>query len=55
MIQTLEQDEFFLRSKRVEIPASVTAAPFYEKMGYRYKNGVTEPDAEGLLRMEKFR
>ena len=55
VIQTLEQDEFFLRAKRVEIPASVTAAPFYEKMGYRYKDGVTEPDAEGLLRMEKFR
>lgn len=55
VIQTLEQDEFFLRAKRVEIPASVTAATFYEKMGYRYKNGVAQPDEEGLVRMEKFR
>ncbi len=55
VIQTLEQDEFFLRAKRVEIPASITAVPFYVKMGYRHKNGVTKPDEEGLVRMEKFR
>lgn len=55
IIETLEQDEFLLRAKRVEIPASVTAADFYIKMGYGYKNGVTEPDAEGLLRLEKIR
>ncbi len=55
IIQTLEQDEFFIRAKRVEIPASITATPFYRKMGYEYKNGITEPDDEGLLRLEKFR
>lgn len=55
IIQTLEQDEFFVRAKRVEIPASITATPFYRKMGYEYKNGITEPDEEGLLRLEKFR
>ncbi len=55
IIQTLEADEYFLRAKRVEIPASITATPFYRKMGYDYKNGITEPDDEGLLRLEKFR
>ena len=55
MIETLEGDEFFLRAKRIEIPASVTGAPFYEKMGYGYKNGITEPDEEHIIRMEKFR
>ena len=55
IMRTLEADEYFLRARRVEIPASVTAAPFYRKMGYAYKDGVTEPDAEGLLRMEKRR
>ena len=55
IIETLEKDEFFLRAKRVEIPASVTAADFYIKMGYGYKNGVTEPDEEGLVRLEKYR
>ena len=55
IIETLEGDEFFLRAKRIEIPASVTGAPFYEKMGYGYKNGITEPDEEHIIRMEKFR
>ena len=53
IIGALEKDEYFLRATRVEIPASVTAAGFYRKMGYVPKNG-TEPDAEGLVRMEKF-
>lgn len=53
IIETLEKDEFFLRAKRVEIPASITGTPFYLKMGYTYKNGITTPDEEGLLRLEK--
>lgn len=55
IIDVLEHDEYFLRAKRIEIPASITAVPFYLKMGYTYKNGVTEPDEEQLIRMEKFR
>lgn len=55
IIQALEQDEYFLRAKRIEIPASITATPFYLKMEYGYKNGITEPDSEGLLRLEKLR
>ena len=55
ILQTLEQDEYFLRAKRVEIPASITATPFYRKMGYNYKNGITTPDSGGLLHLEKFR
>ena len=55
IIQTLERDEYFLWAKRIEIPASITVVPFYRKMGYDYKNGVTAPDEEGLLRLEKFR
>lgn len=55
IIQTLEQDEFFLRAKRIEIPASITGIPFYIKMGYNYKSGIHEPDSQGLLRLEKFR
>ena len=55
IIETLEQDEFFLRAKRAEIPASITGTPFYLKLGYTYKNGITEPDDEQLLRLEKHR
>jgi len=55
IIETLEQDEFFLRARRVEIPASITACQFYRKMGYDFKNGITSPDAEQLFRLEKYR
>ena len=55
IIQTLEKDEFFLRAKRIEIPASITAVEFYRKMGYNYKNGIAELDDEQLYRLEKFR
>ena len=55
IIETLEKDEYFLRAKRVEIPASITACEFYKKMGYTYKNGIDVVDEEQLFRLEKFR
>lgn len=55
IIRTLEKDELFLRAKRIEIPASITAVDFYKKMGYDYKNGIAEIDDEQLYRLEKFR
>ena len=55
IIGTLEQDEFFLRAKRIEIPSSITAVDFYRRMGYDYKNGIAEVDDEHLYRLEKFR
>lgn len=55
IIQTLESDEYFLKSTRIEIPSSITALNFYRKFGYDFKNGVNEIDEEGLYRLEKFR
>lgn len=55
IIETLEQDEYFLRAKRVEIPASITACEFYKKMGYTYKNGIDVVDEEQLYRLEKIK
>lgn len=55
IVEALERDEYFLRARRIEVPASITGAPFYRRMGYDYKNGVRVPDEEGLLRMEKHR
>lgn len=55
IIETLEQDDFFLRANRIEIPSSITACEFYRKLGYDYKNGVKALDEEGLYRLEKFR
>lgn len=55
IIETLETDAYFLRAKRIEIPASITACEFYKKMGYTYKNGIDVVDDEQLFRLEKFR
>ena len=55
IMEKLESDEYFLRAKRIEIPASITALSFYQKLGYHFKNGVGQVDEEGLYRLEKFR
>ena len=55
LVKTLEQDEYALRARRIEIPASITGLPFYQKMGYTFKNGVDAPDEERLYRLEKYR
>lgn len=55
IVETLEQDEYALRAKRIEIPASITGLPFYQKMGYTFKNGNEQVDDEMLYRLEKFR
>ena len=55
IVQTLEQDEFALRAKRIEIPASITACEFYLKLGYDYKNGIKTVGEEMLFRLEKHR
>lgn len=54
LIQLLEQDEYFKRAKRIEIPASITGLGFYQKMGYSFKNGNATLDKEQLYRLEKF-
>ena len=55
IVETLEADEFALRAKRIEIPASITGLPFYQKMGYTFKPGHEKPDEELLYRLEKFK
>lgn len=54
LVETLEADEYFKRAERVEIPASITAVGFYQKMGYDYKDGIRTPDEEQHVRLEKF-
>ena len=55
IVETLEKDEYFLRAKRIEVPASITGLEFYRKLGYDYKNGNSEMDEERLYRLEKRR
>lgn len=53
IMAALESDDYFLRAHRTELGASITAAGFYEKLGYVYKNGITSPDESGVIKMEK--
>ncbi|MCH5163694.1 MAG: GNAT family N-acetyltransferase [Clostridiales bacterium] len=55
IIDTLESDEYFVRAKRIEVPASITAYKFYLKLGYGYKNNNKSLDDDKLIHMEKFR
>ena len=53
IIETLEKDEYFKRATRIEVPASMSAIPFYRKMGYEHKNGELIYD-DGHFSLEKF-
>ena len=53
IMETLESDEYFLRAKRIEIPAGLVAIPFYKKMGYEFKNNEMI-FSDGHFAMEKF-
>lgn len=53
IMQTLENDEYFKRAKRIEIPAGMVALPFYKKMGYTHKNGELNYE-DGHFALEKF-
>ena len=54
IIETLQNDEYYLRAERVEIPASITAVEFYKHFGYGFKRFGHIVDGEGILRMEKY-
>ncbi len=53
IVKTLEEDELFLRAKRVWLFSSITSCVFYEKMGYSYVNNEKVLNSQGLYAMEK--
>ena len=53
IIETLENDEYFKRANRIEIPAGIVAIPFYKKMGYTHKNDDLIYE-DGHFALEKF-
>lgn len=55
VMQTLEQDEYFVRAKRIEIHASITAVDFYRKMGYDSIKLIDVSEDEPIYIMEKVR
>ena len=54
IIETLEEDEYYKRADRVEIPGSITAVEFYKHFGYGFKKLGNIVDNEGIYRMEKY-
>ena len=54
IIETLENDEYYKRAIRVEIPSSITALEFYRHFGYDFKELGYIVDNEGLYRLEKY-
>ncbi len=55
IMDAVENDEYFLRAKRAVVPASITAAEFYRKLGYEYEGGRPALDSQLLYRLEKQR
>lgn len=55
IMQQLMTDPIYLRSKRIEIPASKTAVAFYRRFGFAFKDGQQTIDAEGHVRLELVR
>lgn len=53
IMETLEGDPYFARARRTEVGSSLNAVGFYRRLGYTYKNGVTEPDEYQVVRLEK--
>lgn len=53
IVEALEADEYFLRAWRTEVGSSLTAVPFYRRLGYAFKDGVEEADEYGVVRLEK--
>lgn len=53
IVEALEKDEYFLRANRIEVPASMSAIPFYRKMGYEHKNGELVY-SDGHFALEKY-
>lgn len=54
IVNTLEQDIYFIKSKRIEIPATINSHEFYKKLGYNFKDGLKKLDEERCYRLEKF-
>jgi len=53
LMAVLECDPLFLSARRVIVSASLTAHPFYEKLGYRYVGGVPVCEDNDHYWMEK--
>lgn len=51
----LENDEYYIRSRRIELKASDKVCDFYKKLGFDHKYNLKELDKYGNYKLEKFR
>ena len=54
LMKQLENDSFYTRSLRIEVPASKTAKDFYLKLGFQLKDLKNSEDKHGYILLEKF-
>ena len=54
IIETLEKDEYYLRSDRIEIPASITGLEFYRHFDYTFRDKGYIVDEKGHYILEKY-
>ena len=53
IMDALESDDFFRRASRTGLNSSITAAGFYQRLGYAFVDGITTPDEAGVIKMVK--
>lgn len=53
LMTQLENDPFYTRADRIEIPSSRTAVTFYEQFGFSIIDSTAPEDEHGYIRLEK--
>ena len=53
LMAAVELEARELGATRITVPASITANEFYQKLGYRFKDGVKELNDAGIYTLEK--
>lgn len=53
IMDIIENDEISKNSNKIIVPASITAAPFYERLGYKYKGNKKVLYNDDIYYMEK--
>ena len=54
LMKAIESDGFYTRAKRIVVPASIPALPFYIKLGYKHVDGVLNYE-DGSFMLEKYK
>ena len=53
VMQKVEEEALELGANKITVRAAVNARPFYEKLGYIYRDGIEMPDERGNFVMDK--